>query len=56
LQSDSAVTGIRLVGSLVPAILFGIGVVALCFYPISKQFNEQMQAELAARRAMNGAE
>ena len=50
LQSDSAVTGIRLVGSLVPALLFAIGVVALCFYPITKQFNEMMQAELADRR------
>jgi len=53
LQSETAVTGIRLVGSIVPAILFGVGVVALCFYPISKQFNEQMQAELASRRAKN---
>jgi hypothetical protein len=23
----------------------------LCFYPITKQFNEKMQAELAERRA-----
>ena len=50
LQSDSAVTGIRLVASIVPALLFGVGVVALCFYPITKSFNESMQAELAARR------
>jgi Na+/melibiose symporter-like transporter len=28
-----------------------IGVVALCFYPITKQFNEKMQKELAERRA-----
>ena len=51
LQSAEAITGIRLVGSLVPAVLFAIGVVALCFYPITKQFNEQMQAELADRRS-----
>ena len=56
LQSENAVTGIRLVGSLVPALLFAIGVVALCFYPITKEFNEMMQAELAARRAKNGEE
>jgi Na+/melibiose symporter-like transporter len=43
--------GIRLASSIVPAICFGIGVVALCFYPITKQFNQQMQAELAKRRA-----
>jgi Na+/melibiose symporter-like transporter len=35
----------------VPAVCFFIGVAALCFYPITKQFNEKMQAELAERRA-----
>jgi GPH family glycoside/pentoside/hexuronide:cation symporter len=42
--------GIRLVSSIVPAILFCIGVVALHFYPITKEYNENMQAELSARR------
>ncbi len=51
IQSASAIEGIRLVSSLVPALLFAVGVVALFFYPISKQFNENMQAELAKRRA-----
>jgi Na+/melibiose symporter-like transporter len=50
LQSASAVQGIRLVASILPAILFGVGVVALFFYPITKTFNINMQAELAARR------
>lgn len=49
-QNESAMEGIRLVASIIPAILFGIGVLALYFYPISKEFNEKMQAELAARR------
>jgi GPH family glycoside/pentoside/hexuronide:cation symporter len=49
-QSEQAIQGIRLVSSLVPALLFAVGVAALFFYPISKQFNEQMQAELAERR------
>lgn len=53
IQSDSAVEGIRLVSSIVPAILFGVGVVCLFFYPITKRFNENMQAELAARRKLN---
>ena len=48
-QNESAMEGIRLVSSIVPAILFGIGVVSLYFYPISKEFNENMQAELASR-------
>ena len=50
-QSEQAIQGIRLVSSLVPALLFAVGVAALFFYPISKRFNEQMQAELAERRA-----
>jgi GPH family glycoside/pentoside/hexuronide:cation symporter len=50
IQNESAMEGIRLAASIVPAILFGIGVVALYFYPITKEFNEKMQAELTARR------
>ena len=49
-QNESAMEGIRLVSSLVPAFLFGVGVVALRYYPITKEYNENMQAELAARR------
>lgn len=55
-QSASAVQGIRLVSSIVPAVLFGIGVVALFFYPITKEYNEKMQAELAARRESQAQE
>lgn len=50
MQSQSAIAGIQIASSIVPAVLFGIGVVALFFYPITKQFNEKMQAELAERR------
>ena len=50
IQNESATEGIRLVSSLVPALLFCVGVMALYFYPISKEYNENMQAELAARR------
>lgn len=49
-QNESAMEGIRLAASIVPAILFGIGVVALYFYPITKEFNKKMQTELTARR------
>ena len=49
-QNESAMEGIRLVSSIVPALLFGVGVVALHFYPITKEFNENMQAELTSRR------
>ena len=49
-QSATAVQGIVLSSSIIPAICFFIGVIALYFYPITKQYNEQMQAELAERR------
>lgn len=49
-QTETAKEGIRLVSSIVPAILFCVGVIALLFYPISKTYNENMQVELSARR------
>ena len=49
-QSSASLFGIRMASSIVPGICFGIGVVALFFYPISKALNEKMQMELARRR------
>jgi Na+/melibiose symporter-like transporter len=49
-QSDDAIHGIVLSGSLIPAATFAVAVLALCFYPITKTFNQRMQAELAERR------
>lgn len=49
-QTTDAVYGIKLTASIIPAITFAIGVVALFFYPISKTLNEQVQAELTRRR------
>ena len=51
-QDEMAMDGIRLVSSFLPALLLGIGVLALHFYPISKEYNENMQAELTARRRL----
>ena len=50
-QTAEAVHGIVISASLIPAATFFVGVIALCFYPITKKFNEQMQAELKERRA-----
>lgn len=50
IQNEQTLEGIRMVSSVLPAMLFAIGVVALCFYPITKTYNITMQAELAARR------
>lgn len=54
MQSESAIMGIQLSSSLIPAATFFVGVIALLFYPITKQFNEKMQAELELRRAEHG--
>lgn len=52
-QSESAIHGIILSSSLIPAATFFIGVIALFFYPITKKYNEKMQADLAERRKNN---
>lgn len=49
-QTESAIYGIILSSSLIPAATFFIGVIALYFYPITKAYNEEMQAELTERR------
>ena len=49
-QTESAIHGIILSSSLIPAGTFFIGVIALFFYPITKAYNEEMQAELTERR------
>ncbi len=50
-QSESAIHGIVLSSSLIPAITFLVGVITLYFYPITKKYNERMQAELSERRS-----
>ena len=49
-QTESAIHGIIISSSLIPAATFFIGVIALYFYPITKAYNEEMQAELTERR------
>ncbi|MBN2766008.1 MAG: MFS transporter [Paludibacteraceae bacterium] len=49
-QTPDAVYGIKLTASIIPAVTFAVGVVALFFYPISKSLNEKIQAELTVRR------
>jgi Na+/melibiose symporter-like transporter len=50
-QTESAVFGIKITASLIPAATFVIGVIALFFYPISKSMNEKVQEEMSMRRA-----
>jgi Na+/melibiose symporter-like transporter len=49
-QTEHALLGIRLTISIYPAILYCIIVGALCFYPIGKKLNLEIQDELAERR------
>lgn len=50
IQTENAIVGIKLTSSIIPAVTFAVGVIALFFYPISKKLNEKVQAELAERR------
>jgi Na+/melibiose symporter-like transporter len=49
-QTEHALLGIRMTISIYPTILYLIVVGALCFYPIGKKLNLQIQDELAERR------
>lgn len=49
-QDETAIHGILLSSSIIPAFTFGIGVLVLAFYPITKEYNEKMQAKLSERR------
>ena len=50
-QAASAISGIRLAVSFIPALGFAAGVAALCFYPISKRVAAEMQESLREMRA-----
>lgn len=49
-QTEHALFGIRMTGSVYPALTFLVGVVALAFYGITKKLNLEIQDELADRR------
>lgn len=50
LQTVTAQLGIRLTASVIPAVTFAIGVIALFFYPITTELNEKIQSDLSERR------
>jgi glycoside/pentoside/hexuronide:cation symporter, GPH family len=49
-QTAHALSGIRLLASIYPAVFLGIGIVVLMFYSINKKTEFKMQDELAERR------
>jgi Na+/melibiose symporter-like transporter len=50
-QTPQALQGIRMLVSVYPAVFLVVVVVCLLFYPITKKLNQQIQDELADRRA-----
>jgi Na+/melibiose symporter-like transporter len=51
-QTAHTLLGIRLTVSIFPAILYGMIVAVLCYYPIGKKLNLQIQDDLAERRKL----
>jgi glycoside/pentoside/hexuronide:cation symporter, GPH family len=54
-QTGEALLGIRLAISVYPAIFFGVVIVCLVYYGISKELNLRIQDELAERRRVAAA-
>jgi Na+/melibiose symporter-like transporter len=50
-QDEGALLGIRLCATVYSSIPFALGVVCICFYPISKELNLRIGDELAERRS-----
>jgi GPH family glycoside/pentoside/hexuronide:cation symporter len=50
IQTPESLFGIRMTVSIYPAVFFGIVIICLFFYKISKKMNIQIQDELAERR------
>ncbi|MFT6725389.1 MAG: GPH family glycoside/pentoside/hexuronide:cation symporter, partial [Arenicella sp.] len=54
-QTDSAILGIRLMFTIIPATLAVIGAVAIIFYKIDRKMLNQMEADLAIKHAERDA-
>jgi Na+/melibiose symporter-like transporter len=55
-RSPEVLAGLRMMASVYSAVPFGLGVVCMLFYPISKQLNLDISLELAKRRLPQGTE
>lgn len=56
IQSDSAMTGIKMLVSVIPGAIFLVGASLLFWYPIRKDTEEQIERDLAARRQQHASE
>ena len=50
-QTETAILGLRVLMSWIPALVAALAIVVVWFYPLTKQKMEGVQAELAAKRA-----
>ena len=49
-QTETAILGLRILMSWVPAIVAGLAILVVWFYPLTKKKMEGVQVELAAKR------
>ena len=49
-QTETAILGLRILMSWVPAIVAALAILVVWFYPLTKQKMESVQIELAAKR------
>ena len=52
IQTETAITGLRILMSWVPALVAALSILVVWFYPLTKQKMATVQTDLAARRAM----
>ena len=50
-QTETAITGLRILMSWVPAAVAALSILVVWFYPLTKKKMEGVQVELAAKRA-----
>lgn len=56
IQTETAINGLRILMSWVPAAVAGLAVLVVWFYPLTKQKMAGVQTELAAKRGAQSAE
>ena len=52
-QTEEALTGLKILMSWVPAIVAALSILVVWFYPLTKQKMEGVQTALAAKRSEN---
>ena len=50
-QTETAIMGLKVLMSWIPALVAALSILVVWFYPLTKKKMEDVQAELAAKRA-----